>query len=505
MNFAVSALDFCDGPVPVSCTPKPGYFALGETPVTCEAVDRCGNWTTCSFTVTATATTEAFRWCSFTQGFYGNANGKFNGNTSFILVGQLLGQGPLVVGKTGLRSLRILSGDAVLLQQRLPSGGTPATLPNNGNQTLQAAVLPLNPKGRFANVFLGQTITLALNVRLSPALLSFGLTPSFCSQGVLAGPDGLKSTADDELIVGDIQMFSVPASVRSALLDPAVGINDLTVLGLLELANRALAGLPTGGASLSDINAAVDAINRGFDECRALANCSTSIVVDSFNDSFTNRPALGSGAVAPLPLQALDDPTPVTPPPPAGSLNIRVRSSNLNARKEPGEPTIAGNAGGKSVWWQWRAPRTGLVKIQTTGSSFDTLLGVYTGTALANLVLVASNDDANGTVQSEVTFPAQAGTNYQITVDGVDGASGEIVLTLIVDPPRLCLPVTVVSNQVQLCIAGEIGRTYTVEASPDLSHWTLIATAPNNDRTLRFTDPAMSNFRQRFYRVTFEP
>jgi len=42
-------------------------------------------------------------------------------------------------------------------------------------------------------------------------------------------------------------------------------------------------------------------------------------------------------------------------------------------------------------------------------------------------------------------------------VDGVDGASGEIVLTLIVDPPRICLPLTVVGDQVQFCIDGELG------------------------------------------------
>jgi len=132
--------------------------------------------------------------------------------------------------------------------------------------------------------------------------------------------------------------------------------------------------------------------------------------------------------------------------------NIRVRSSNLAAIKEPGEPDIAGNPGGKSVWWQWQAPRTGPVTISTLGSSFDTLLGVYTGTAISNLVLVASNDDAKGALTSGVTFQALAGTSYQIAVDGVDGASGEIVLTLIVDPPRLCLPVTVLSEQVRFCI-----------------------------------------------------
>jgi hypothetical protein len=505
LAFSLNAIDSCDGSVPVNCTPTPGYFALGQTPVTCDAVDRCGNRATCSFTVTVTAMETPFRLCSFTQGFYGNAKGKFNGNTSFVLVGQLLGEGPLVLGKAGSRSLSILPGDPALLQQRMPSGGTPAALPI-GNQTLQTAVLPLNSKSRFANVFLGQTITLSLNVRLSSALLSFGLTPSFCSQGVVAGPDGLKGTPDDELVAGDIQMFSVPASVRNALLDPALGINDLTVQGLLELANRGLAALPTGGASLSDINAAVDAINRGFDECRASVNCSGGTVVqDSFNDSFTNRPTLGSAAVAALPPQEPEGLNLLPQPPPVSSLNIRVRSSNLNATKEPGEPTIAGNTGGKSVWWQWRAPRTGPVTISTIGSSFDTLLGVYTGTILSNLVLVASNDDARGTLQSEVTFQAQAGTDYQIVVDGVDGAGGEIVLTLIVDPPQLCLPVMVAGNQVECCLIGDIQRSYTVEASSDLSNWTLLATALNSDGTLRFNDPARSNFPQRYYRVTFEP
>src|SRR5262249_42444968 len=152
-------------------------------------------------------------------------------------VGQLLGSGPLVVGKAGVRSLTIVAGDQALLQQRLPSGGPPAPLPNRGDQVLRTAVLDLNAKGRFANVFLGQVITLSLNARLSPALLGFGLTSGFCSQAIVAGSDGLKGSPDDVLIVTDLQKFAIPASVLIALLDPALGINDNTILGLLELAN----------------------------------------------------------------------------------------------------------------------------------------------------------------------------------------------------------------------------------------------------------------------------
>ena len=42
----------------------------------------------------------------------------------------------------------------------------------------------------------------------------------------------------------------------------------------------------------------------------------------------------------------------------------------------------AGREGGASVWWTWTAPASGRAVVTTRGSSFDTLLGVYTGTAV---------------------------------------------------------------------------------------------------------------------------
>ena len=53
--------------------------------------------------------------------------------------------------------------------------------------------------------------------------------------------------------------FVIPASVLSAL-----GPNA-TVPDLLKLANSALAGYQTGDAAISDLTAALDAINRSFD------------------------------------------------------------------------------------------------------------------------------------------------------------------------------------------------------------------------------------------------
>jgi hypothetical protein len=42
------------------------------------------------------------------------------------------------------------------------------------------------------------------------------------------------------------------------------------------------------------------------------------------------------------------------------------------------------------------------------------------------LIAVASNDDANGTLQSQVGFTAAAGTTYRIAVDGYDGVTGRV-------------------------------------------------------------------------------
>src|SRR5439155_26187964 len=64
-------------------------------------------------------------------------------------------------------------------------------------------------------------------------------------------------------------------------------------------------------------------------------------------------------------------------------------------------------------------------------SSFDTVLAVYTGSTLAGLVPVASNDDTEGHLTSSlVSFNASAGTSYQIAVDGFGGSSGDISLSV---------------------------------------------------------------------------
>jgi sugar lactone lactonase YvrE len=120
------------------------------------------------------------------------------------------------------------------------------------------------------------------------------------------------------------------------------------------------------------------------------------------------------------------DATPVT----SNDFPLVIDASNVAATKEPGEPAHAGDSGGRSVWWRWTAPSAGPVTLTTLGSRFDTVLAVYTGSAVNALANVTSNDNSSGgnTRTSSVTFNATAGTTYFIAVDGNSGASASVRL-----------------------------------------------------------------------------
>jgi hypothetical protein len=110
--------------------------------------------------------------------------------------------------------------------------------------------------------------------------------------------------------------------------------------------------------------------------------------------------------------------------------SVTANGANSSATRQTGEPAHAGQPPKASVWWSWTAPVSGLVTVDTAGSSFDTLLAVYVGSNVGSLVGLASNDDVDGLLTSRVSFPASAGTVYQLAVDGFEGANGNIVLHL---------------------------------------------------------------------------
>jgi hypothetical protein len=105
-----------------------------------------------------------------------------------------------------------------------------------------------------------------------------------------------------------------------------------------------------------------------------------------------------------------------------------VSGNNLTATQEPFEPRHARKAGGKSVWVSWTPLESGVATFSTAGSSFDTLLGIYTGASMSDLTLVDADEDRGGYLTSQAVFNALAGTQYLIAVDGYAGQAGNIVL-----------------------------------------------------------------------------
>src|SRR5579884_2240991 len=100
--------------------------------------------------------------------------------------------------------------------------------------------------------------------------------------------------------------------------------------------------------------------------------------------------------------------------------------STSAATTESGEPSPTCGAIGATVWYIYSPTSTTQLTVDTAGSSYDTLVGVYTGTALTSLAPITCNDDSGGTAQAKVSFVASAGTTYRIQVGGFDGNSGSL-------------------------------------------------------------------------------
>ena len=107
--------------------------------------------------------------------------------------------------------------------------------------------------------------------------------------------------------------------------------------------------------------------------------------------------------------------------------------SNASATRELGEPPHAGKVGGQSVWLTWTAPASGIATFNTRGSTFDTLLAIYTGSSVDALSEMASDEDRGGFFSSQAAFNAVGGQTYAIAIDGFFGTQGHIVLTWSLD------------------------------------------------------------------------
>ncbi len=97
--------------------------------------------------------------------------------------------------------------------------------------------------------------------------------------------------------------------------------------------------------------------------------------------------------------------------------------------RDPAEPVHCGRGTGASYWFAYIPPAAGTMTVDTVGSSFDTVLAVYTydlpylGYASLRDIECDDNSGPDGKT-SQVSFVAQVDRPYLVVVDGVNGAKG---------------------------------------------------------------------------------
>jgi subtilisin-like proprotein convertase family protein len=95
---------------------------------------------------------------------------------------------------------------------------------------------------------------------------------------------------------------------------------------------------------------------------------------------------------------------------------------------------------GSAVWYRYTSATNGFLVVDTFGSDFDTVLGVYSGTSCGALSQVGCNDQAGNLSTSQVVAPVTPATTYYILAGGWGGQAGNLVLhSLLAQAPAITL------------------------------------------------------------------
>jgi hypothetical protein len=246
------------------------------------ATDACGNAESTSQTITVNCCLVA---CTYTQGFYGNTGGigcTMTGTSSTAKekmtaavdaqAGDSVYFGLKSTGKFFTLFLSDITSNNIF--RMLPGGGTPAALKGYATYSKPGtwSKVPLENKqnqyGKIKNNLLSQTMVLFFNMQGSSGLPGMAIMSDslFTSKQTSCGSG---------VAVAKVDTFTLPSNVVQYLKTAGMA----TVQGLYDLANRYLGGQTVSGITAADVTNAVDAINRGFDECALLAGWGKNPVV----------------------------------------------------------------------------------------------------------------------------------------------------------------------------------------------------------------------------------
>jgi len=140
-----------------------------------------------------------------------------------------------------------------------------------------------------------------------------------------------------------------------------------------------------------------------------------------------------------------------------------VSTVNATSTGDP-VPDCQGTAG-MGVWYTYTPAASGTVTISTCGSTFDTVLAVYTGScdSLTPLICNDDNGPACSGSQASVSFAATGGTTYFILAAGSGSASG--TLSIVATGPLAGLIITPVWDSTILNDPNSLAIQNTINAA----------------------------------------
>jgi hypothetical protein len=197
-----------------------------------------------------------------------------------------------------------------------------------------------------------------------------------------------------------------------------------------------------------------------------------------------------------------------SPPPTVVYHGVPLLFSTYDATAEAWEASRCGVPPSHSMWVLYYSPRAEQTRVSTEGSSFPTVVAVYTwdGNTAHYPVQIACDVHSGYGGGSLLTFAAEARTDYYVAVDGVGGATGLARLQVGDNIHNIHYDTTKGTFRFEL--AGpywfSLGLLTTTNLLQSQSQWPVLLTYPatNQDYVLRYTNSSASTDLQRYYNTS---
>lgn len=146
-----------------------------------------------------------------------------------------------------------------------------------------------------------------------------------------------------------------------------------------------------------------------------------------------------------------------------------------------GDPTpLCQSSFGNGVWYKYTPGASGQMVVDTVGSDFDTVLGIYS----SSMSYLGGDDDSGGNRSSKVTNSASAGTTYYILAGGFNSQTGKLVLHLLFNQTNSGPSITSAAALAGAKVGSSYSQTLTATGGAAPYSWSVSAGALPSGLTL---------------------